>query len=206
VGRAGFRIGVDLDNTLADFDTLFREAAIAGGLLPAAFAGGKTEVRAAVRAGPGGETAWRHLQGRVYGPLMEGAPLFAGAAEFLVACRVRGDRVFIVSHKTRLGHGGTADLHAAAFSWLAAKGFFAPRGFGIGLADVFLAPDRAAKLARIAALDLSHFIDDLPEVLDDPAFPEGPRRLLFAPLGGASARAGAVCRSWPEIQTAIFGR
>lgn len=206
VDGGGLRIGVDLDNTLADFDDLFRRAAVESGLLPTAFAGGKAAVRAALRARPGGEEAWQRLQGQVYGPRMADAPLFPGAAGFLIACRARAVPVFIVSHKTLRGHGG-GDLHAAARAWLVAKGVFEHDGFALDPGHVFLEPDRAAKLERIAALSLTHFVDDLPELLADPAFPPGPRRLLFAPAGAAAGHAAGItaCRSWGDIQRAVFG-
>ena len=49
-------------------------------------------------------------------------------------------------------------------------------GYGITSDRVFFEATRADKIARIAALDCSFFIDDLEGVLSDPAFPEaGPR-------------------------------
>ena len=51
---------------------------------------------------------------------------------------------------------------------------------GIGLADVYFESTRAEKLKRIAALSLTHFIDDLEEVLTDPDFPPNVERILFA--------------------------
>lgn len=165
------RIGIDLDNTLAGYDGVFRGEAVAASLLPPDFRGGKAEVRRALA-----EEDWQRLQGQAYGRLMPQAELLPGAAEFLDRCRAVGARVFVVSHKTEFGHFDPArvNLRDAAQAWLEAQGFFGR--FGVGRADVFFEGTREAKLARIGNLDLDHFIDDLKDVLDDPGFPPGPRR------------------------------
>ena len=53
-----------------------------------------------------------------------------------------------------------------------------------------MTPDRVyfectlgAKLARIGSLGCTAFVDDLPELLGEPAFPRGIRRVLFDPAG-----------------------
>lgn len=70
---------------------------------------------------------------------------------------------------------------------------------------LFLA-SREEKLARIAALGCTHFLDDLPEVLLAPGFPAGTAPILFAP-GGAPAGAAALrsVRSWAELRPALWG-
>jgi hypothetical protein len=46
---------------------------------------------------------------------------------------------------------------------------------------VFLELTRREKVARIAAVGCSHFIDDLPELFAEEDFPEATRRILFDP-------------------------
>lgn len=182
------RVGIDLDNTLAGYDAVFRAEAVATGLLPPYFQGGKVEVRRALS-----EEDWQRLQGQAYGRLMPRAELLPGAADFLETCRATGARVFVVSHKTEFGHFDAArvNLRDAARAWLEAQGFFGR--FGLAPGDVFFEGTREAKLARIGALALDHFIDDLKDVLDDPAFPPGPRRHWFD--GG----------NWAAIRREVFG-
>lgn len=198
---------MDLDNTLADYDSLFVGAARDAGFVDGEFAGGRLALRAMLRARDGGEDQWQALQRRVYGPLMSRARLFDGAADFLNAARVRQAAVYVVSHKTRFGHHDARhfDLRQAAWAWMAGKGFFDAQGFAVRQENVFFESTRDEKIGRIAELGLTHFIDDLPEVLSDPAFPPGPRRILFDPAG-AAAPGGYPCHGhWAEIREDVFG-
>src|SRR5215469_4331457 len=98
------RIGIDFDNTLIDYDEVFRALACERGLIDPGFRGGKDDVRRAVRALPDGEDAWQRLQGAVYGSRIADAVLFEGAGAFLRHARAEGHDILIVSHKTEYGH------------------------------------------------------------------------------------------------------
>jgi hypothetical protein len=202
---APLRIGIDFDNTLVDYDRVFLTAARERDLVAADFDGSKRKVRDLVRLLPEGELAWQRLQGDVYGSGIGGAVLFEGADAFLRQCRVLNIDVFVVSHKTRYGHLDPArvDLRQAALGWMSAQGFFSTDGFGLSRERVFFEETRSAKLARIASLDCTHFIDDLEEIFADPDFPAGVQPILFA-TGSYKGRA-LVCRHWLEIATAVLG-
>ncbi|ARJ66520.1 hypothetical protein WV31_13000 [Magnetospirillum sp. ME-1] len=199
------RIGLDFDNTLAGYDRVFAEAAVQLGLLPAGFAGGKTATREALRAQKDGETAWQRLQGQVYGRFMPSADLIEGVAEFLDAARRAGANPVIVSHKTEFGHfdPDRISLRQAALEWMEARGFFGR--FGLKREDVHFLSSRAEKVARIAELRPDLFIDDLPEVFEEPDFPATTQRLLFT--NGAPAIPGPwrAMRHWDDITRAVFG-
>lgn len=186
-------IGLDFDNTLANYDRLFRTLARELGLIPAPpDTWTKKQVRDHIRRHvPDGELAWQRLQGQVYGARMGEAELISGVAAFLHRCRERKVPVVIVSHKTRYGHYDPArvDLRKAALRWMAGQGFFAEDGFALSTGSVHFEPTRAAKIARIADLGCSHFVDDLEEILREPSFPASTRRYLFAP-GQASLPSG----------------
>jgi hypothetical protein len=197
------RIGVDFDNTLADYDALFVALAVEEGLLAEPVAGGKREVRDRVRSGAGGETAWRRLQAQAYGPRMAQAVLMPGADEFLSACKRLGLQISIVSHKSRRAADETVtvDLREAALAWMREQGLFAD--FGVSRDQVFFEDTRKAKVERIADLRCSHFVDDLEEVFLTPGFPDNVYKILFDPAG-ESAGPFAVCRTWEEIADACF--
>lgn len=199
------RIGVDFDNTLINYDRVFLDAARGRGLVPRGFEGSKRAVRDAIRLLPDGELAWQRLQGHVYGAGIGGAVLFDGAAEFLRGCRARGLELFIVSHKTRYGHldPRRVDLREAALGWMRRQGFFGADGFGLAPERVFFEETRAAKLARIAALDCTHFIDDLEEVFADPGFPPGVARILFA-TAAENGCGAAICPDWRDVAAAVL--
>ena len=196
--RAPLSIGVDFDNTIADYDDVFPAVAAGMGLLPDGFSGGKAAVRASLWQQPGGSERWQRLQGQVYGRYMGLARLFDGVAGFLAQAGRAGAAVFIVSHKSRRGHSDESgtDLREAAVEWMNSKGLFAH----IPRERVYFEDDREMKVARIASLDLDVFIDDLPEVLSDPSFPPRTRRLLL----GRAAGPFQSCAGWAEVADAVF--
>ncbi len=199
------RIGIDFDNTLIDYDRVFLAAARKRGLIAADFIGPKRALRDAIRLLPDGELTWQRLQSHVYGAGIGGAVPFAGASNFLRRCAQERVTTFIVSHKTRFGHHDPArvDLREAARDWMTGQGFFHPDGGALHGDCVYFEDDRAHKLARIAALGCTHFIDDLEEVFADPRFPSEVRRILFAESGTECC--DVLCTDWRQIAAAVFG-
>jgi hypothetical protein len=204
--RSKLRIGIDFDNTLVTYDRVFLARARHSKLLPARFCGNKQEVRDAIRLLPDGELAWQRLQGYVYGQGIGGAAIFPGVDRFLRRCLQAGHTVFIVSHKTEYANHDPArvNLREAALAWMDARGFFDPRKYAIRRANVFFEGTRAEKLARIASLRCTHFVDDLIEVLADPGFPPGIERVLFDAPAGGGLPGMTVCASWREITAALL--
>lgn len=187
------RIGIDFDNTIVDYRPVFLGAARALGLVDASFvADDKTEIRDRLRALPGGELRWQQLQAHVYGVAIDTAPAYAGIVRFIGEARRRGAALAIVSHKSRFAAAapGGADLQAAARRWLAARGLVGVEG--IAEEAVFFELTRNAKLHRVRTLGLTHFIDDLADVLEDPAFPAGTRAVRFR-------------ESWEAVYDDVFG-
>ena len=200
------RIGVDFDNTIIDYDRVFRTVAVAECLVDRRIAGGKQEVRAAIRELPNGELVWQKLQGRVYGRWIGDAVMFDGVEAFLRQCRSAGHEVMIVSHKTEYGHFDPerVNLRDAARGWMRERGFFEPEGLGVPADAVHFETTRADKLARIGALGCTHFIDDLPEVLDDPDFPPNVSKILFTNGATVEPRQPHAYASWHEIASALL--
>jgi hypothetical protein len=196
------RIGIDFDNTIVAYDALFVACAIEAGLVDAGFRGGKTALRDALRALPDGNWKWTQLQARVYGSEIERATPFDGFGAFLDRARERGAHLAIVSQKSRFAAADPdgVDLRVAAYDWLRRRGLLEPAGPFRG-ATVFFESERRDKLARIAQLACTHFVDDLAEIFADSAFPPGVRRLHFVPCAEAGA---AGYRSWAAISDAIF--
>jgi hypothetical protein len=203
---SSLRIGIDFDNTIITYDDEFRAAAEAGGLIAPGFSGNKQAVRDAIRLLPDGELAWQRLQGQVYGKGIGGAAIVAGVATFLRRCRTEGCAVVVVSHKTEYGHfdPDRVNLRKAALDWMAGQGLLGG-DHGIALADIHFESTRAEKLARIAALSLTHFIDDLEEVLTDPDFPPDVERILFADGAQPASPSYISCSTWRDIERQVFG-
>ena len=204
----GFRIGIDFDNTIVTYDEVFCAAAKRSGLIDPAFVGTKQAVRDAIRLLPDGELAWQRLQGQVYSKGIADAKIINGFETFLCRCRAEGCTTMIVSHKTEYGHydPDRINLRRAARDWMTVRGLLGGKR-GVPATNVFFESTRSEKLARIAGLSCTHFVDDLEEVLADPCFPPGVERILLSdgePPRGAAPY--AVCASWRDIEEQIFER
>jgi hypothetical protein len=197
-------VGVDFDNTIVCYDQLFYRVAMERGLIAPDVPASKGKVRDYLRQ-RGQEEVWTALQGYVYGARMQEAQPFPGVLEFFMRCKASGLTVCIVSHKTRHPfQGPTYDLHQAAHAWLESRGFYDPARIGLASWQVYFELTKQAKLARIAQLGCSHFIDDLPEFLSEPAFPAAVERILFDPNAehvttDLCYRAG----SWSDIESTL---
>ena len=200
-------IGVDFDNTIVCYDRLFHQLALERGSIHAALAADKEAVRNYLRQ-QDREDEWTELQGQAYGLRITEAFPFPGVREFFRLCRERAIPICVISHKTRLPvRGPQVDLHQAARRWLVHQGFFDPRGIGLPSEQVFLEETKAGKLQRIGDQRCTHFIDDLPEFLQEPAFPPGVERILFDP----QERHGATdlfvrVSSWERLSERLLGR
>jgi len=199
-------VGVDFDNTIVRYDSLFHRACFEKGLIPESVPKIKAEVRSYL-CRIGREDTWTEMQGEVYGRRMSEAEPFPGVIEFFRACREAGVKLSIISHKTRYPYAGERyDFHEAALRWLEENRFFDPSQIGLSRDQVYFELSKADKIARIAAAGCDLYIDDLPEILSDPTFPQAVQRVLFDPAEVAPAnlpykRAG----SWAEL-TAAYAR
>ena len=203
--QSELRIGIDFDNTIITYDQVFCAIAKRCGLIDPAFAGRKQAVRDAIRLLPDGELAWQRLQGQVYGKGVADAPMIVGVGTFLRRCEAQLCPVMIVSHKTEYGHHDPdqVNLRKAALDWMAVHGLF-DGTYGILRKNVYFENTRAEKLRRIATLSLTHFIDDLEEVLSDPAFPPNVRRILFSNDVQSTMAPYVVCPTWRDIERHVF--
>lgn len=193
----GLHIGVDLDNTLIDYERVFIDAARAQGLIDEAFTGTRLALREQVRAGSQGELRWQRLQAEVYAGRILQARLYPGVRDFLAACVRHGIDVVVISHKTR--HAAQdrqrRDLRALAFDWLERQGLFEPR-YGLRRDQIHFTDSRTAKLQLISQLGCTHFVDDLREVIDAADLSDRVTGLLFDPH--AQGDTGCV-RHWDEL-------
>lgn len=179
------RIGIDFDNTIANYDGVFHAAAVERRLIPADIATGKNAVRDYLN-GSGRKEAFTELQGYVYGARMDLVSPYPDAADFVAAAVGGGHDVYVISHKTRTPMSGPPyDMHAAARGFLEAHGFVGP-GM-IPPEHTFFELTKEDKVARAAAVDVHIFVDDLPEILIMNGFPSATRRILFDPLDGHAA-------------------
>lgn len=202
-------IGIDFDNTIVRYDSLFREVALKEKFLKGSWDGDtKTEIRDYLRRQVEGEKTWMKLQGLVYGKYMHGAEMMPGVANFLMSCNERNHRVYIVSHKTEHGHFDPekVSLRAVALKWMEARRFFDPGYFGINKEDVFFTDTREEKVNMIVRLNCDWFIDDLPEVFDEKHFPASTDKILFGLYKSEQYKDRTVLNTWRNIYEKVLGQ
>ncbi len=195
------RIGVDFDNTIADYEGVFHAAAIERGLIAADLPKGKNAVRDFLNDS-GHKDDFTALQGYVYGSRMDLAQPYEGFSNFVAKARADAHDLFIVSHKTRHPFlGPRYDLHAAARTWIERHLTWDGRAL-LPAERIFFELTKEDKIARIAACGCDSFIDDLPEILLSEAFPAQTTRLLFDPEGhhaDCNADKLPAFRDWQQL-------
>ena len=183
-------IGIDLDNTIIDYRNSFWQTALAMGILKetakksirkkeGSFPN-KNEIKSYLLCLENGDYQWESLQGQAYGRYIHNATIFPGVVNFLMHCKNRGEKVYIISHKTEFGHHDKSQtpLREAALNFLDNNGLLS-ENIGIRSEDVFFFSSRQGKLNKIAELNCDYFIDDLPNIFKDPDFPKHTKKIIF---------------------------
>jgi hypothetical protein len=191
-------IGLDFDNTLISYDILFRKVALEQGLIPHETDSNKNAVRDYLRSADR-EDEWTKLQGEVYGGrILEAAP-YPGMKQTLRTIAGLNVPLTIVSHKTKTPFMGKQwDLHAAARTWLSQHEMHAYPGPNISHERTFFELTKQEKCNRIKAVGCTHYVDDLPEILE--MLPETIIKIHFSPDGNSASNGDwLVMRSWDEL-------
>lgn len=193
-------IGIDFDNTIVSYDTLFHKVATEQGAVPDSIPLNKVAVRDHLRA-IGKEDIWTEMQGYVYGARMGEAEAYPGVIEFFRWARAARVPVCIISHKTLHPFiGPKYDLHQAARGWIETH-LVDDQGALVAPEWVFFELTKETKWSRIGATGCDWFIDDLPEILLAPAFPEKTSRILFDPEAHHAGEAALLrMANWGDIR------
>lgn len=167
------RIGIDFDNTIICYDKVFNKVGVEKKMIPEDLPEGKGFVRDYLRQ-EDMEKEWIWLQGYVYGTRLSDAKIYNGVFEFLDYCDSKQIECFVVSHKSVYPYSGDKyNLHKAASGWIQENNLGIQTYFELTKED---------KVKRIADLGCTLFIDDLPEFLSLPGFPDTLTKVLFDPL------------------------
>lgn len=192
-------IGIDFDNTIIDYHSLFYEAGISLGILLDDATKSKQSIRRDLLDADL-EDEWVKIQGLVYGKLIKKARMMEGFYSFLKGCQEYGWVVYIISHKTPYSADGRGyDLHLPALSWLKTNGIFK------SVQGVFFETTRRRKISRINHLDCRIIIDDLPEVLLHPDLHSDIIRILYDPDSSYPKNQAYQTRNhWNQILNSIL--
>jgi hypothetical protein len=198
------RIGLDFDNTIVCYDSLFHRVCVEKNLIPAIVPANKSDVRNFLRKS-GREDDWTEMQGYVYGARMLEAAPFPGILDFLATCHAKGLECRIISHKTRHPYKGERyDLHQAAMNWLEHYGFLVTEKTGLTRERIFLEVTKSDKVRRIATCQCTHFVDDLPEFLEELKGLSGLHKFLFDPNRIYTVHSDyTIISDWQEAYAAL---
>lgn len=200
------KIGLDFDNTIVSYDSIFFQVAQERGLTPDGLPQSKLAVRDHLRQ-IGQEDVWTEMQGYVYGARMLEADAFPGIVQFLHWARRAGIETCIVSHKTKhpfLGH--PYDLHAIARQWIV-QNLHDEDGPLIPEDRIYFELTKAEKLARIEAVQVDYFVDDLPEILTADGFPAARTTpILFDPARENDGALPLSVAGWDDVLGLIQSR
>ena len=191
-------IGLDFDNTLICYDELFKLVALEKRLIPQEIQANKNVIRNFLKK-IDREDDWTRLQGEVYGNYILRALPYPGmknSLEFLANLNIP---LTIVSHKTKRPFLGEPwDLHAAARTWLDKNEMHSRLGPNISREQTFFEFTKQAKCSCILAEGCTHYIDDLPEILE--MLPDTVIKIHFAPDGESfKNHKWLIMNSWDQL-------
>ena len=203
--KTNIKIGVDLDNTLINYDDVFLLGAKELKLIPSKWYGDKIQIKKYLHSKDGGNIQWQNLQGKVYGKLIDHAKLFDGVYRFLWRCRERGLFVDVVSHKTKYGHGDSERIPLRNV----AINFLENHNISIGqnnlLNNIYFENSLEDKILRITDNQYDYFVDDLPEVLKNKNLPNNLCRIIFGNNECDLTDGIENFFSWIEIENRLLG-
>ena len=86
------------------------------------------------------------------------------------------------------------------------RGSLGPKAPRSALTPCYFEDTQAAKVDRLASLDLDVFIDDLIDVFEQPHFPRHVRSILFDSSGKTRAGPCKAVADWEGIRREVFAR
>lgn len=192
-------IGIDFDNTIVCYDSVFLKIANDRGIDIPRGSDPKRALRNALQSLPEGEWQWSLVQGEVYGPGIMDAIPYDGLRRALEMLNESGHTLCVVSHKTAFPNAGEAHpLQTWALRWIERhlSDILEP-------GNIHLCHSKIEKIATISRLRCDCFIDDLEEILSDEQFPQNTRPILFKPGAGKTLNRTpgpiAMAVNWPGV-------
>ena len=181
------RIGIDLDNTIVNYDHVFKSIAYKNKLINKNWSGTKSQLKKKITKNYSVEK-WKKLQGLAYGRYMNAAVINQGFKNFYQFSKIFNCNVFIVSHKTKYGHYDKSkiSLRNEASKWI-------KKNVGIKENNIFFEESIEDKIKRINKLNLDYFIDDLLIILNNKHLSKKIKKIHYSDL-----------LTWSKIKDNIF--
>ena len=195
------KVGLDFDNTLIEYDELFKKLAVEKNLIPDDFIANKIEIRDYLRK-KGLDSEFTILQGLAYGPRILEAKPPKYMKEVIKKIITKKVSVIIVSHKTQFPYiGPKYDLREFALEWMKNQHFFSSEGFNLDLKNIFFKSTKIEKVNCIVDQKCNYFVDDLIEILK--LIPSNIKRIHYSPNIKYSTNNFRTITNWKELLSII---
>ncbi|ESP90419.1 MULTISPECIES: hypothetical protein [Pseudoalteromonas] len=195
-------IGVDFDNTIANYTGVFYQVALDLGWIPKQTGKSKQEVKQYFIS-QDNEKKWTELQGIVYGKEISNAKPYPESLTHLKALKAQGHQLKLISHKTKYPIiGDKVNFHDAAKGWLETHGFVNCPNAPFDPEQVFFNETKDKKVMLIESLACDFFIDDLESILLHKHFPAACKGILFSP-DKVSQSPHLQAQAWTQIPALI---
>lgn len=199
------KVGIDFDNTIADYSKAFFQVAVQQGWLPEGEVLNKQQVKQYFisRNLP---DRWTELQGIVYGEKIANATVYSGVKAQIKRLLALSAELYIISHKTHYPViGEKISLHQCALSWLIHHDLVGHCAGQIKAGNVYFNQTQEDKINKIAMLSCDYFIDDLPAIFQHKNFPAKVKSIYFAPhkQGNDQTKTHFKVSHWSKISQII---
>ena len=192
-------LGLDFDNTLVCYDKLFHKVALEKELIKPSMEADKVLIRNHLRE-KNKDYEFTLMQGEVYGNRILEAEPSPGMLTALKNLADQGVEMKLISHKTKFPiKGPKYNLHEAAISWLTKYGFFQTlNGLGWKQSQIHFEASKEDKAIKIQQLKCTHYIDDLPEILE--MLPSDIKKILYSKRINTSPWIDDCIQHWNELK------
>jgi len=172
-------VGFDFDNTIINYEKLFKKIAYKKKLVPKNIKSNKNSVKEYLIK-KNKETEWTILQGEVYGKYIMDAKIYVGVKKIMKSLSKNKIKFYIISHKTKFPYlGKKINLHMAAKKWINKNLLRNNNSINLSIKDVFFENTIKKKISRINKLRCNIYVDDLTKILK--LLPKGVMKILFTP-------------------------
>ena len=193
-------IGIDFDNTIIKYDELFYKISLEKNLIPSNIIKDKNTIRNFLRD-HSKEDEWTLMQGEVYGERIKEAMPFPSMKRTILKLKSMNVPLKIISHKTKFPYlGPKKNLHTAARGWLKRNEFFDSE-LNFKNDDIFFETTKEKKVERIISSGCTHYIDDLPEILE--MIPSSIKKIYFSPLEDPKGHNFTMISKWNQLLKVI---
>ena len=167
--------GFDFDNTIINYDNVFYNSALKKKLINKKVKRNKESIKK-ILIKKKGIKEWIKLQSAVYSQEIDKAKPNYKLIIILKFLKKKRIKFYIVSHKTKFPYfGKKVKLHKISRNWLD-KNVFNKKN-KLGKCKYYFETSIQKKVARIKKLKITHFVDDLKEIID--LLPDNITRILY---------------------------